>query len=87
MSVKGLEIDLKEFRDKYWDLFSEYHNKHFAWGSLHIILADGNLRESDIDFCIKWCIKENDWEGYVLAQILKLLSLTQLKKIYEERYV
>lgn len=54
-----------------------------AGGNLHIVLDDGNLKNSSIEACLKQCIEENDAEGEVLAKILLSMSMTQRKKLYK----
>lgn len=44
-------------------------------GNLHIILGDGNLENSDIDFCREECIKYNDRDG--LNILGKLVSMDE----------
>ena len=36
------------------DAFREYKKKNGVWGSLHIVLSDGNVRDSDVEFCVAW---------------------------------
>ena len=84
VTIKGLKITLLEFKERYEDLFDHYSCNHPAWGSLHIILADGNIRRSDLRFCLQWAKRKGDWEGFILVQLLFLLSHSQLKKLYEE---
>lgn len=79
-----MKISLDEFKDRYEELFERYHQEHGSWGSLHIILADGNLRESDITFCIKWAEDNEDWEGAILCFLLRYLSENDLKQYYKE---
>ena len=66
---------IPEFRDR----FAAYHNRpeNAAWGSLHIVLDDGNVRDSDVEFCIGWAADRGDVEGEVLARILRTMSKTQ----------
>lgn len=61
--------------------FKAYHEVHAAWGSLHIVLADRNLKDDSVEFCIKYAQEVRDLEGYELALILKQLSETQRAKI------
>lgn len=84
--IDGLKITLPEFRERYEDLFNHYHYENGAWGSLHIILADGNIEKRNLVWCLQWAKDEGDWEGYILIQILMLLSATQIKKIYNEGF-
>jgi hypothetical protein len=61
--------------------FRRYHSANPAWGSLHIVLGDSNVRDCYVDFCIGWAQEKNDVEGERLARILRRLSRTQRLKI------
>lgn len=63
--------------------FAAYHNKpeNGAWGSLHIVLDDGNLENDHVDFCIQYALEKGDQEGHELGLILRSLSETQRNKI------
>ena len=62
-------------------LFLDYFRKHPTWGSLHIVLDDGNVSDSNIDFCENWAKERNDTDGVKLARILKTMSKTQRLKL------
>ncbi len=51
-------------------------------GNLHIVLDDGNLKDSHIEFCLKQCREKNDLDGALLCGLFLQLSMTQRKKIY-----
>ena len=63
------------------DRFRAYHDEHLAWGSLHIVLADGNVANDHVEFCLRWAEREGDIEGVVLAKILLKMSRTQRLKL------
>lgn len=63
------------------DKFRVYHDRHAGWGSLHIVLADGNIEDSCIDYCIGYASDANDTDGELLAHILRNMSKTQRSKI------
>ena len=48
-----------------------------AWGSLHIVLADGNVKDDHVDFCIEWARERGDMEGERLARLLRQMSKSQ----------
>lgn len=58
-------------------LFSVYKKNNPTWGSLHIVLDDGNVSDADVEFCIKFADDHNDSEGMILARILQQMSKTQ----------
>jgi hypothetical protein len=61
--------------------FISYHAKDNAWGSLHIVLSDGNVKNSNVEFCIREAHDKGDVEGEALARILLDMSKTQRCKI------
>lgn len=74
------------------DKFRAYYYKpgNAMWGSLHIVLSDGNVDDHDVLHCLAWAIDEGDTEGAELAKILLSMSRTQRLKIGDmlstERY-
>ncbi len=64
-------------------LIKEYLEKdsNSAGGSLHILIEDGNTRDSDIEFCIEWAKSKGDEDGIKLGEILLSMSRTQRGKI------
>jgi len=63
------------------------------WGSLHIVLADGNTEKSSATFCREWSQKIGDREGEQLAGLMEQMSGSQRGRIsrkvreYNERKV
>ena len=51
-------------------------------GSLHIVLEDCNLKDSDVQFCIDYAKEKGDADGMALAEKLLLMSKTQRKKLH-----
>ena len=51
-------------------------------GNLHIVLSDGNIEDSHIEFCLGECILHGDTKGSELCKLLLLMSKTQRRKIY-----
>lgn len=52
-----------------------------AGGSLHIVLEDGNIDDSSVQFCREWALERGDADGVALADLLLRMSKTQRKKI------
>lgn len=50
-------------------------------GSLHIVLDDGNIKDSDVKWCIKHAAEEGDEIGSVIGSLLLQMSKTQRKKL------
>lgn len=61
--------------------FAAYHAKHLAWGSLHIVLEDWNVKDRSVQVCIEYAEEHGDEEGAELARILLTMSKTQRKKL------
>lgn len=58
-----------------------YAKGNYAGGALHIVLEDGNVKDSDVRFCISWARQENDADGLALAELLLKMSKTQRIKL------
>lgn len=65
------------------DRFRAYHQRYRVWGSLHIVLDDANIKDSDVLFCIRWAEDTGDAEGAALARILYDMSRIQRLRIRE----
>lgn len=50
-------------------------------GSLHIVLEDNNVDDSDVEFCRQWAVERGDIEGVALAETLLRMSKTQRLKL------
>ena len=50
-------------------------------GSLHIVLDDGNIKDSDITFCRGYAEDKGDSEGVILCDLLIKLTKTQRRKL------
>lgn len=61
--------------------FHQYWILNPIWGSLHIVLEDGNVNDNNVEFCHKWAVEHGDIEGVKLALILLKMSKTQRKKL------
>lgn len=55
-------------------------------GHLHIVLDDGNVKTSHVDWCIEEAEKDNCVTCLSLARKLRTMSLTQRGKIYRRRW-
>lgn len=52
-----------------------------AWGSLHIVLSDGNVGDDCVQFCIDHAQEIGDAEGERLGRILLTMSKAQRRKL------
>ncbi len=53
-------------------------------GNLHNVLEDGNVKDSDVEFCLNEALKCNDKKGVELAKLLLKMSKTQRLKLCGE---
>lgn len=63
--------------------FEAYHRRpgNGAWGSLHVVLDDGNVDDSSVELCREMAIEDGDHEGAALASILLRMTKTQRRKL------
>lgn len=61
--------------------FDAYPLKDDSWGSLHIVLEDGNVDDESVFCCYKHAKKVGDKEGLRLACLLFNLTKTQRRKL------
>lgn len=54
-----------------------YKDRHSCGGSLHVVLDDGNIKDSAVQACIEAATEARDWEGLALAQTLMRMSQRQ----------
>ena len=62
------------------ELFSLYLEQNITAGSLHIVLDDGNISKSDIEFCINYAVEHKDYLGAYLGEILLQIPESILKE-------
>lgn len=62
-------------------LFKKYHDFHGAWGSLHVVLDDGNFRLRIVRSCFEQAMAANDMMGALLAQFMLKMTKTQWREI------
>lgn len=55
--------------------------KNSVGGNLHIVLEDGNVNDSDVQFCLDAAKADCDAEAVALAEIILKMSKTQRKKL------
>ncbi len=61
--------------------FANYYRNNCVWGSLHIVLADNNTRDTFVEYCIELAKERGDVEGEELGKILLSMSRTQRAKL------
>lgn len=62
-------------------LFLAYKSEHPDWGALHCVLADGNVRDRDVEHATDAAIRGGQVHAYVLGLILMQMSKTQRIKL------
>lgn len=71
--------------DKLLELCKWYYSYHGAGGSLHIVLDDGNLQDTHVDFCIDYSINANfDIIGHYLALLIRTLTEDERVVLYTQ---
>lgn len=63
------------------DRFAAYYRANPVWGSLHVVLEDGNLQHCSVDYCVEQAVEEGDVEGAALGRILRSMSRSQRARI------
>ena len=68
-------------KDKMFTAFFEcYESLNPEYGSLHVVLSDGNISDSSIESCYEYAVEQGDIVGAYLASQL-------IRVPYEERVV
>jgi len=57
--------------------FAAYYRQHTAWGSLHIVMEDGNVEDEWVSFCGREAKRIGDRQGLELAIILATMTKSQ----------
>lgn len=67
------------------NLIAEYYKKegNGCGGNCHLILDDGNLEDSDIQFCIGYCAKADDTDGLYIMREMLSLNPEERQKVYD----
>lgn len=69
---KPTKPDVKPLVDAFYQLAG-----NGAGGSLHIVLDDGNVGDSSVEFCVEYARQAEDRVGEHLAMVLLRMSKTQ----------
>ncbi|MHC4717296.1 MAG: hypothetical protein ACYS5V_10020 [Planctomycetota bacterium] len=77
LAAAGVEVT-KPTIPEVLDRFVDYFRRNPTWGDLHIVLDDGNVRDSDVQWCVDHGRTE---EGRELARVLLRMSRTQRLKL------
>ena len=62
-------------------VFADYLEDNPTWGSLHVVLDDGNVGDDSIKHCIDVSREANDAAGLVLGRTLLTLTKTQRRAL------
>lgn len=67
------------------NLIAEYYKKegNGCGGNCHLVLDDGNLEDSDIQFCIGYCAKADDTDGLAIMREMLSLNPEERQKVYD----
>jgi hypothetical protein len=64
------------------EAFLRYYEDNPTWGSLHIVLDDGNISPADIRFCRDFAVEHRDAEGARLASILLGMGSAERRRLF-----
>lgn len=67
-------------------LFSAYHEVEPCWGSVHIVLDDGNIEDDHVQFCMNFARTEDDWDGFKIAEVLSRKTIEERQTLYEYKW-
>lgn len=67
-------------------LVNKLYERHSAGCCLHIVLDDGNIKLSDVEFCMGYAKAKEHKECFELAALLSKCSITQRRHIYRNKY-
>ena len=59
-----------------------YQGAHGMGGSLHIVLEDGNIKNTHLHWCEQHALTQGDDLGAFLARALLAMTYRQRKKLY-----
>jgi hypothetical protein len=62
-------------------VFADYLLANPSWGSLHIVLEEGDVGDSQVESCRDWAANRGDKQGMELASILLTMSKSQRGRI------
>lgn len=63
------------------EAFSEYQLEHPSWGSLHVVLEEGNVSNQCVQGALEYAQRTGDATGMILASMLLLMSKSQRGRI------
>jgi len=63
-------------------LCKDYYQDHPSGGSLHIVLDDGNLKKSSIQFCEGYACGREDKQGSQIASLMLWMTYKQRQRVY-----
>jgi hypothetical protein len=59
-----------------------YYEENCGSGNCHIVLEDNNIRDSDLEFCIKQCKESDDYNGlFIMEKMLSMKKTARAKSI------
>lgn len=76
-----MRLDQKPTVPEVLPLALAYHAQHPVWGSLHIVLEDGNVADKHVLGCAETAAERDDAEGLRLARLLLRMSKTQRSRL------
>lgn len=68
-------------------LVREYIRRNEAGGVLHIVLSDGNLDDSSVEYCLNEARKEGDAEAARIAELMLQMTRTQRTRLHKAKWL
>jgi hypothetical protein len=75
--------DDKKWFDEFISIVAEYYKSNPTGGSLHIVLDDGNLESSSIQWCAGYAYGLKDDVGNDIANLMRHMNIRQRKVVYD----
>lgn len=66
--------------------FAAYYRREPVWGSLHVVLDEGNIGDGSVERAREWAVERGDSEGEALAGLLMLMSPSQRGRLAAKVY-
>ncbi len=73
----------KNWKASFMEMVRHYYQTECTGGTMHIVLDDGNLDDSDLYFCWGYANGVSDNEGADLATLMLAMTLKQREYVYD----
>ena len=77
---------LESLRDHICDLIHIYYGFNPSGGNLHTALEGGILSDAAVFYCQELCADYQDEMGYTIATVMRLYTVAEREKMYENKW-